>query len=283
MTSTNDSICQGTRLVNQHLLEQDPYTSLPVSKIPRPALSLSPVPSDFASTVVTTPQVRSIPTRVDHVSHQLLRWTKDPSPSHHNTMWMNVITGVFETSRTANDKKRLRDRATELIAGREDVELEEDETTGGRKRVYPEACGAVVDKCSAKGLVAITAHGRPVDQVDTGQGPIGECYAELTIGVGQTCVIHGSSMVLYYQPRKVPVPDRAQQSQPRPAGQWSIRELVKLVSSPPEIVVRLQMDELGSFSAPYEFSVWRCKMKTTEFFAWFGGETGRGGVKGPPV
>lgn len=160
---------------------------------------------------------------------------------------------------------------------------EEDEITGGRKRVYPEACGAVVDKCSAKGLVAITAHGRPVDQVDTGQGPIGECYAELTIGVGQTCVIHGSSMVLYYQPRKVPVPDRAQQSQPRPAGQWSIRELVKLVSSPPEIVVRLQMDELGSFSAPYEFSVWRCKMKTTEFFAWFGGETGRGGVKGPPV
>ena len=115
MTSTNDSICQGTRLVNQHLLEQDPYTSLPVSKIPRPALSLSPVPSDFASTVVTTPQVRSIPTRVDHISHQLLRWTKDPSPSHHNTMWMNVITGVFETSRTANDKKRLRDRATELV------------------------------------------------------------------------------------------------------------------------------------------------------------------------
>ena len=140
----------------------------------------------------------------------------------------------------------------------------------------------MVDKCSAKGLVAITAHGRPVDQVDTGQGPIGECYAELTIGVGQTCVIHGSSTVLYYKPRKVPVPDRAQQSQPRPAGQWSIRELVKLVSSPPEIVVRLQMDELGSFSAPYEFSVWRCKMKTTEFFAWFGGETGRGGVKGPP-
>ena len=81
------------------------------------------------------------------------------------------------------------------IAGREDVELEEDETTGGRNRVYPDACGAVVDIYSAKGIVAITAHSFPVQQVDTGQGVIGEPYAELNIEVGQTCVIHGCSTV----------------------------------------------------------------------------------------
>ncbi|KAL5331032.1 hypothetical protein ACEPPN_000561 [Leptodophora sp. 'Broadleaf-Isolate-01'] len=110
----------------------------------------------------TTPQARSIPAQVNHVSRQPLKLIKDPSPPHHNSMWMNVTTGVFKKSRTANDKKRLRDRAIGLIAGREDVELEEDETTGGRRRVYPDACGAVVDKYSSKGLVAITAHGFPV-------------------------------------------------------------------------------------------------------------------------
>ncbi|KAL5330867.1 hypothetical protein ACEPPN_000392 [Leptodophora sp. 'Broadleaf-Isolate-01'] len=94
------------------------------------------------------------------------------------------MTSVHETSRTAIDRKRLRDKTAEIIAGREDVELEEDETMGGRKRVYPEACGAVVDKSSAKGIVVITAHGFPVQQVDTGLGLTGEAYAELTIGVG---------------------------------------------------------------------------------------------------
>ncbi|PVH67435.1 hypothetical protein DL98DRAFT_600492 [Cadophora sp. DSE1049] len=168
-----------------------------------------PPPSRPDNDNTTTPQVRSIPAQVNHVSCQPLKSIKDPFRSHHNSMWMNVITGVFETSRTANDKKRLRDRAAELIARREDVELEEDETTGGRKRVYPDACGVVVDKSSAKGLVAITVHGFSVQQVDTGQGLRGEPYTELTIGVGETCVIHGSSTVLYYKPRKVPASDHA--------------------------------------------------------------------------
>jgi hypothetical protein len=43
------------------------------------------------------------------------------------------------------------------------------------------------------------------------------------------------------------------------------------------------MDEVGKFSAPYDFSIWTRKIKTTEFFAWFGSQTGRGGVKGPPL
>ncbi|CZR64899.1 uncharacterized protein PAC_14799 [Phialocephala subalpina] len=245
----------------------------------------SPYPPPFRpdNDDTTTPQTRSIPAQVNRVSHQPLQSIKDPSQSHHNSMWMNVIT---DASRTANDKKRLRDRATELIARREDVELEEDETTGGRRRVYPDACGAVVDKYSAKGIVAITAHGFPVQQVDTGQGVIGDPYAELIIGVGQTCLIHGSSTVLYYKPRKVSVSDQAlRPSQPRAAPQprECTYELEKPPPSPAEITIRLQVDEVGKFSAPYDFSVWRPKIKTTEFFAWFGGQTGRGGANGPQL
>jgi hypothetical protein len=40
------------------------------------------------------------------------------------------------------------------------------------------------------------------------------------------------------------------------------------------------MDEMGKFSTPYSFSVWTYKIKTTEFFAWFGSQTGRGNVRG---
>lgn len=92
------------------------------------------------------------------------------------------------------------------------MELEEDETTGGRKRVYLDAYGAVVDKYSVKGIVAITAYSFPVQQVNTGQGAIGEPYVELTIKVRQTCIIYRSSTVLYYKPRKASVSDLA----PRP-------------------------------------------------------------------
>ena len=68
------------------------------------------------------------------------------------------------------------------------------------------------------------------------------------------CVVHRRSTVLYYKPR---------------IG--------------PEISIRLQIDEAGKFSAPYNMSVFRSKIKTTEFFAWFGGQTGRGGARGPPL
>ena len=165
------------------------------------------------------------------------------------------------------------------------MELEEVETKGGRKRVYPDACGAIVDKYSAKGIVAITAHGFPVQQVDRGQGAIGEPYAELTIGVGQACVIHGSSTVLYYKPRKASVSNLAPRpTQPRAVTQPEVSsiQLVKF-PPPPEITLRLQMDEVGKFSGPYNISAWRPNVKTTEFFAWFGSQTGRGGVRGPPL
>ena len=134
--------------------------------------------------------------------------------------------------------------------------------------------------------MAITAHGFPVQQVDTGQGAIGEPYAELTIEVGQTCVIHGCSTVLYYRPRKVSVSNLAPRSTQLSAvtqpEESSIHQLVKF-PSPPEITIRFQMDEVGKFSEPYNISVWGPNVKTTEFFAWFGSQTGRGGVRGPPL
>ncbi|PVH77433.1 hypothetical protein DL98DRAFT_637499 [Cadophora sp. DSE1049] len=96
-------------------------------------------------------------------------------------MWMDVITSDYETSRRANDRTRPGNRAAQLIAGRQDVELGEDETTGGQNRVYRDTCGAVVDKSSAKEMVVITVYGFPVQQVGAGQGLTGEAYAELTI------------------------------------------------------------------------------------------------------
>ncbi|PVH67484.1 hypothetical protein DL98DRAFT_299613 [Cadophora sp. DSE1049] len=190
-----------------------PYSS--VISLPKPCTSPQPpIPliSNHKNSALSTANARlvhNLTVNATTTRHRPLKSIKDPPSLHHKSMWIDVITSVHETSRTAIDRKRLRDKAAEIIAGREDVELEEDETMGGRKRVYPEACGAVVDKSSAKGIVVITAHGFPVKQVDTGLGLTGEAYAELTIGVGQTCVIHGSSTVLYYKPRKAPASDRS--------------------------------------------------------------------------
>ncbi|KAL5325431.1 hypothetical protein ACEPPN_006556 [Leptodophora sp. 'Broadleaf-Isolate-01'] len=190
-----------------------PHSS--VISLPKPCASPQlPIPpiSNHTNSALSTANARlvhNLTVNATTTRHRPLKSIKDPPSFHHNSVWMDIITSVHETSRTATDRKRLRDKAAEIIAGREDVELEEDETMGGRKRVYPEACGAVVDKSSAKGIVVITAHGFSVQQVDTGLGLTGEAYAELTIGVGQTCVIHGNSTVLYYKPRKASASDRS--------------------------------------------------------------------------
>lgn len=48
-----------------------------------------------------------------------------------------------------------------------------------------------------------------------------------------------------------------------------------------EITVTLQMDSAGKCGRPYDMSILGSKMKTTEFFAWFGSQTGCGGAEGP--
>ncbi|KAH8800598.1 hypothetical protein F5884DRAFT_757452 [Xylogone sp. PMI_703] len=169
---------------------------------------------------------------------------------------------VIRPSRTVRDQDMLRQAALKLIERREDVELEESEISGGRGRTYPSVCGVIVDQNSAKGRVVIYGNGSSPPQVDTGHGVVGERYSELTIGAGQTCVVHGRSTVLFYKPRIAPRP-----TQDPMQG--------------PHITIRLQIDEAGRFSNPYDMSAFNKKWKTTQFFTWFGTQTGRGGAAGP--
>jgi hypothetical protein len=83
------------------------------------------------------------------------------------------------------------------------VELEDTETTGGLSRSDPDICGVVVDRQSAAGYVVIyDSRHRPIQKVETGSAMTGQPYVELSVGSGQTCVIHGDSTVLYYKPRR---------------------------------------------------------------------------------
>ena len=68
----------------------------------------------------TTPQTQSASAQVNRsCTDQRPQYPESikglPVPPYHNGMWMSVVTGSFETSRTANDKKRLRNRAAELV------------------------------------------------------------------------------------------------------------------------------------------------------------------------
>ncbi len=79
-----------------------------------------------------------------------------------------------------------------------------------------------------------------VQQVDIGQEVMGELYSELAVQDGQMCVVYGRSSVLYYNLRKAP-----------PA---------------PKLTIRLQIDEAGKFSAPYDMSVFKSKIKNHGIF-----------------
>ena len=105
--------------------------------------------------------------------------------------------------------------------------------------------------------MVITAYSFLIQQVDIRQGVISDPYAELIIGVRQICLIHGSSTVLYYKPRKVSVSNQAlRPSQLRVAPQLReyTYELEKPFLLPAEITIRLQVDKVRKFSAPYDFS-----------------------------
>ncbi|KAH6675962.1 hypothetical protein B0J14DRAFT_692210 [Halenospora varia] len=65
--------------------------------------------------------------------------------------------------------------------------------------------------------------------------------------------------------------------QPRDAPRGPITALL-----PPEITVRLQKNGAGKVSGCYNKWVLGPDITTTDFFAWFASETGRGGDEGPP-
>ncbi|KAH6667448.1 hypothetical protein B0J14DRAFT_602284 [Halenospora varia] len=160
------------------------------------------------------------------------------------------------------------------------------------------------------GIVVITERGYTVQQVDTGQDLDVDQFVELTFRDGQACLIHGSSTVLYYKPRKVSFPSQSPPARkPLPSQVPQSREIPKLreepqqretsiisqpkgeliaraLTPPPfttEITIRLQIDTLVRFSAPYDLSVFHPRINNLQFFSWFGRLTGRGGVKGPSM
>lgn len=106
--------------------------------------------------------------------------------------------------RTEHDKQKLRDKAEHMVAGRGDVELDDCETTGENNYPYkvgPDVCGAVIDKRSGKGKVVITSGGDSrVIQTDP-QMP-GDQFDEVKIADGETCMIYGTSTIIYIRPRR---------------------------------------------------------------------------------
>jgi hypothetical protein len=151
------------------------------------------------------------------------------------------------------------------------------------------------------GIVVITERGYTVEQVDTGQDVYVDQYTELILRDGQACVIHGSSTVLYYKPRKPSLQDHQgpPPRKPLPSEARKTREVPKrrrtspALEEPPapapslsqfttEITIRLQIDPVGHFSAPYDFSVFRPEVSNLDFFKWFKWRTKHGGHDGPP-
>jgi hypothetical protein len=168
--------------------------------------------------------------------------------------------------------------------GRNDVELFDEESTVHDRLPYKtgaQVCGAVVDRNTGKGLVTITGKGFITQNIATGPDETGNRYQEIIVQPKQTCMLHGDAAVLYYKPRTVSSPPKAPSSQITQSKSPDISSSSS--STPPiKIIVRLQVDGSGKFSTPFDKSVLRPKVTTTEFFAWFATQTRRNGPHSPP-
>jgi len=103
-------------------------------------------------------------------------------------------------ARSERDKKILKEKAAELVAGG-DVEIWQEETTGDDDFKYekcPDVCAVVVDKGSGRGYVQISGAGKDTEIIHTGHGEPGFVKAE--ISAGQTCMLYGRPTVLYIRP-----------------------------------------------------------------------------------
>jgi hypothetical protein len=174
------------------------------------------------------------------------------------------------------------------LVGRNDLEVLGEESTIHDKLPYKtgaEVCGAIVDKNSGKGLVAVTGKGFITQNVITGQNETGDGYQEIIIQAKQTCMIHGDAIVLYYKRRTPASVPHSLQLNPKPETPQSTNSNTSTkayTTSSVEIITRLQIDGTGKFSAPFDKSVLRPKVNTKEFFSWFSTQTGCGGPHGPP-
>lgn len=170
------------------------------------------------------------------------------------------------------------------LVGRNDLELQDEESTVHDKLPYKtgdQVCGAVVDRNSGKGLVTLTGKGFITQNIATGPDETGNRYQEIIVQPKQTCMIHGDAVVLYYKRRTVGPPPQAPPPQITRSKESDMSSSTG--STPPiEIIVRLQVDGSGKFSAPFDKSVLRPKVTTTEFFSWFSTQTRWDGPHGPP-
>ena len=299
----------------------EPRTSLVPISSPRPAFR-SPMPSTLTSKtsniehILNAKEAKDVKSRAARgpmpaASVQLAtkssndaggRSNRPPRPSE----YIHGPPGPpVNTSRTSWDKVMLRDQAHAFVRhpppdfdsmailtvlkliGRNDIELLNEESTVHDKLPYKtgaEVCGTIVDRRSGKGLVTVTGKGFITQNITTGPEETGERYHQLNIQAKQTCMLHGDAVVLYYKRRSIGSPQPLQKA----SSQQSTQSAVSNTSagskdSPPiEIIVRLQIDGTGKFSAPFDKSVLRPKVNTTEFFSWFSTQTRRAGPHGPP-
>lgn len=190
------------------------------------------------------------------------------------------------------------------IGHREDLELEDDESTAGDKpphKTGAEVCGAVIDRYSGKGSVTITSNGFIILTVTT--GPDQQClrYQEIVIHNEHTCKIGGEAVVLYYKFRKIappfirehalepenlPLTSPSQELSSKPTASSSVapRPIPPFPSkSTADIIIRLQTDATGKFGPPLDKFTLRRQVTTLDFFAWFASQTGHTGPDGPPL
>lgn len=105
-------------------------------------------------------------------------------------------------ARSNEAKQALRKEAEQHIAGRDDVELALDETTGAndfKHQFSPDVRGVVVDCNSEPGCVQISGVGNPTIRITTGPGESGFRFE--AIPEGQSCMLYGCSTVWYIIPR----------------------------------------------------------------------------------
>ncbi|KAH6696481.1 hypothetical protein BKA61DRAFT_583856 [Leptodontidium sp. MPI-SDFR-AT-0119] len=157
-------------------------------------------------------------------------------------------------SPTPSEGERLKDCAVQVEDEHQHLELDEDKESPRRART--DVCGDIFDRHSAK---TIATGGYHRQKVETGP---------------EVATIMAQGMQ--------PVQPRSTESMQLP----SIHHLINSVPPAPRPAVpgpaiRLQMDDKAWFGMPHRISCFRRKMKAMQFFAWFRGETGRGGVQGP--
>ncbi|CAI6091380.1 hypothetical protein V2G26_019101 [Clonostachys chloroleuca] len=99
-------------------------------------------------------------------------------------------------------KQLLKEAAEIYIAGRDDVQLAPDQTTGEDDFKYkrsPDVGGVVIDRSSDSGYVQISGGTKAAVKITTGLGERG--YHCEIIAEGQSCMLYGRPTVWYIVPR----------------------------------------------------------------------------------